>query len=156
MTQPLTQKTVRAWLLDWAPQMLALAACEVIEIVHEPEIHRVPFGPPWCRALLYWRNRLLPLALPDLAADAATMHVVVVAYENADRAALDYAALAVDSHPRQIQVPDGTDCEPPTSCLFDHSVLRACFTHEDRVILVPELKEWFGANQQALVSTLPD
>jgi hypothetical protein len=133
----------RAWLLDWPLQALALAGCEVIEVVASPEIHRVPFGPTWCRALMYWREQLLPLALPENT-HVHDMHVVVVAYQTQARAPLQYAALPICGHPRQIEVGD-TDCALPAACALNEATLRACFQHDGRVVLVPELSMWFGA-----------
>jgi chemotaxis signal transduction protein len=141
MTQE-ASPSARAWLLDWPLQTLALAPCEVIELLDEPEVHPVPMGPAWCRALLYWRGRLLPLAQPA-GIPNAKLYVVVVAYERPD-ATLDYVALALTSQPRQIQVHDGNDCEPPARCALAANALRACFNHENQVVVVPELSVMFG------------
>jgi hypothetical protein len=136
-------KSVRAWLLEWPAQSLALAPCEVIEIVDEPEVHRVPFGPHWCRALLYWRARFLPMAV---SADGIIEHlsVVVVAYQPAPRAPLEYAAIPVAGRPRRIDVPTDADCEPPSDCVLAASHLRACFLWEERAIVIPELRSLFA------------
>lgn len=136
--------SVRAWLLEWPAQPLALAPCEVIEIVDEPEVHRVPVGPVWCRALVCWRELFLPLAVPaDLTVD--NLSVVVVAYQAAPRVPLEYAAFAVEGTPRQIDVPADVDCEPPSDCVFAVSHLRACFLWERRAIVIPELGSLFAA-----------
>ena len=142
---------VRAWLLDWPLQTLALANCEVVEVVESPEIHRVPFGPQWCRALLYWRERLLALALPEHVY-VHDLHVIVVAYQRAAKTPLDYGALAICGRPRQVEVEDGHDCEPPFECVFDQHALRACFKYEDRVVLVPELSALFGRSKELSAS----
>jgi chemotaxis signal transduction protein len=134
---------VKAWRLEWPLHPLALASCEVIEIVEEPEIHRVPAGPTWCRALLYWREQLLPLALPERV-DVHDMNVVVVAYQLQPLAPLQYAALAICGKPEQIEVLDGNDCELPASCPWDEQHIRACFQHAGRTHLVPELASLFG------------
>jgi hypothetical protein len=137
-------KSARAWLLEWPTQPLALAPCEVIEIVDEPEVHRVPVGPQWCRALLYWRARFLPLAV-SARGMLEHLSVVVVAYQPATRAALDYAAIPVRGTPRQIDVPPNADCEPPSDCVLATSHLRACFVWEERTIVVPELRSLFAS-----------
>lgn len=136
-------KAVRAWLLNWPPQPLALAMCEVVEVLQEPEVHRTPVGPDWCRALVFWRDRLVPLALSaDRTLDGLT--VVIVTYQTEPRTALEYAAIAVRGMPKQIDVPPDADCEPPSDCLFQQQQLRACFLHEDRALVVPELRNLFA------------
>jgi chemotaxis signal transduction protein len=136
--------SARAWLLDWPPQPLALALCEVIEIVESPEIHRVPVGPDWCRALLFWRSQMLPLAIrKDELTDA--LKIVVVAYQPAPRTALKYAAFAVQGTPRQIEVDASMDCAIEPGSTLDASRLRACFRFEQRSVVVPELSLLFEA-----------
>ena len=137
-------RSVRAWLLEWTSQPLALAAAEVIEVVYEPEVHRVPVGPDWCRWLVYWRDRLLPLALPARGT-LDGLSVVVVAYQQAPRAPLEYAAIAVRGTPQQIDVPCDADCDPPNDGVLAEPQVRACFLHEDRPIVVPELRALFAS-----------
>jgi hypothetical protein len=136
-------KSTRAWVLEWPAQPLALAPCEVIEIVDEPEVHRVPVGPDWCRALLYWRARFLPMALPAVGI-VERPSVVVVAYQPAPCVPLEYAAIPVEGKPRQIDVPADADCEPPSNCVLAASYLRACFLWEGRAIVIPELRSLFA------------
>lgn len=136
-------KSLRAWLLNWPPQPLALATCEVVEVLQDPEVHRTPIGPSWCRALVFWRDRLLPLALSaDRTLDGLT--VVIVAYQTAPCTPLEYAALAVSGMPKQIDVPPDADCEIPSECPFQPQQLRACFLYEDREVAVPELRNLFA------------
>ncbi|MBC7982460.1 MAG: hypothetical protein H7Y02_01260 [Candidatus Obscuribacterales bacterium] len=135
---------LRAWLLDWPHQPLALAACEVVEILASPEIHHVPFGPTWCRSLVVWHSKLLALALPEKTSDE-NINVVIVAYQTAPLAPLQHAAIATIAQPLQIQVRDGLDCEAPADCVLDAAAIRACFLHDERAVVVPELKFMFGA-----------
>lgn len=139
-------KALRAWLLEWPRQPLALAQCEVVEVVGEPEVHRVPCGPAWCRSLLYWRERFLPLAAPTHR-DGLT--IVVVAYQTAPRTPLQYAALAVDGTPRQFDVPPDADCDPPADGVFHPSLLRASFRMEERTVVVPNLNVLFAPGEAA-------
>jgi hypothetical protein len=142
---PTSDAKVRAWLLEWPLQPLALAGCEVIEVVDQPEIHRVPFGPAWCRAMLQWRDKLLALALPD-GLHVHDMHVVVVAYQPAPRAPLEYGAVAVCGQPRQVDVTADADCALPPQCALDAEVVRACFQYDQRPVVVPELSLLFGSS----------
>jgi chemotaxis signal transduction protein len=134
---------LRAWLLEWPVQPLALAQCEVIEVVEEPEIHRIPVGPPWCRALVYWREQLLPLAL-SYDSEPKELWIVIVAYQPAPGSALEHGAIAVRGMPRQIDVPVDADCEPPADTVLRDAQLRACFLFEDRTIVSPELQALFA------------
>jgi hypothetical protein len=141
-------KPLQAWLLEWSPQPLALAPCEVIEVVDEPEVHRVPVGPDWCRSLVYWRERFLPLAMPaDGALD--TLSVVVVAYQQAPRVPLEYAAIAVKGTPRKIGVAEDADCDPPSDGVLADSQLRGCFLYEGRAVAIPELSVMFATRRSA-------
>lgn len=149
-------KNARAWLLDWPDQPLALAACEVVEIVDAPEIHAAPFGPDWCRAMVVWRDRLLALALPSYLLDAESdslaktpLSAVIVAFQSKPMQPLQHAAIAVRSHPKQIDVSEGLDCERPEHCAFDASAIRACFSFDGRTTIVPELNALFGMRDAA-------
>jgi len=134
---------LRAWLLDWPAHPLALAQCEVIEAIEDPEVHRVPTGTGWFGAVLFWRDQLLPLALShEQALDGMT--IVVVAYQKEPRAPLEYAAIGVQGAPRQFDVPLDADCEPPADCPLAHEHLRAFFRYQDRTVAVPELQRWFA------------
>jgi len=133
--------SVRAWLLEWPTQPLALALCEVVELVDAPRVQELPFGPSWCRSVLYWRQSFLPLATGESQPDAL---VVVTAFQEASGQALQYAAFALRSPPRQITVVDGLDCEPPAS-QFAPAQLRASFRFDDHAVIVPELARLFGS-----------
>ncbi len=135
---------LRAWLLDWPDQPLALASCEVVEILASPEIHHVPFGPTWCRSLVVWHDDLLALALPEKSRDEK-VNIVIVAYQAAPLAPLQHAAIATRSQPQQIQVRDGLDCDTPLDCVLDVAAIRACFLYAERPVIVPELQAMFGA-----------
>lgn len=136
-------KKLQAWLLEWPQQPLALAQCEVVEIIEAPEIHRTPLGPPWCRALVYWRERFLPLALAE-ETPLAGLIVIAVAYQTAPCTPLQFAALPAHGLPRQIDVPGDADCEPEQGTPLGAHVLRACFRYEGRTLAVPELSALFA------------
>lgn len=133
-----------AWLLEWPLHTMALAPCEVVELVERPEVHRLWFGPQWCQALLRWRDRLIPLALPGDARQE-DFSMVTVAFQAAPGAPLEHAALPLSAHPRRIVVPEGCDCEPPGYLPFDRKSLRACFHFDGRVVLVPDLTVLFAS-----------
>jgi chemotaxis signal transduction protein len=142
-------KPIRAWVLDWPVHPIALAACEVVEILEAPEIHPTPIGPAWCRAMVAWRNELLALAIPEgmlLRDDALTaISVVIVAFQLEPLAPLRHAAIAVVTQPQQIEIRDGADCDAPLSWSLGTDVMRACFQFENRILVVPELSLLFGA-----------
>jgi chemotaxis signal transduction protein len=135
-------KAIKAWKLDWPGAPLALAQCEVIEVVEEPETYEVPLGPEWCRGLLHWRGQLIPLAY---GGSRETQFVVVVAYQPAPKEPLQFAAFAVASMPKQFDVPVDADCEPPSTCSLRFDQLRACLEHEGRPWLVPDLEQLFSS-----------
>ena len=145
-------KTYKAWLLEWPQQPLALATCEVVEIVDAPEIHEVPFGPDWCRGMVVWRDQLLALAVPEYSLqlsvekNAAPLTVVIVAMQAKALAPLQYAAIGVYAHPRQIDVQDGLDCDLPHDSVLPMLAARACFQIDGRAVLVPDLNSLFGSH----------
>jgi chemotaxis signal transduction protein len=139
---PKESSSGRAWLLEWPQQSLALALCEVVEVVDAPQIHVLPFGPSWCHAVLSWREQFLPLAQH---ATILNSRIVVTAYQLEPGEPLQYAAFAIDGMPRQITVNDNLDCELPPGCVFAEEQLRASFRFEDRTVVVPELSALFSS-----------
>ena len=134
-------EAVPAWLIDWPACPLALAPSEVVEIVHEPEIYVLPFGPSWCSAVMYWRGRLLPLALPRGC--PTDVKAVVVAFAP-EAGKVEYAGIAGRDYPRRIEVAENADCLPPQGLPLDVQRILAAFVHEDRTVVVPDLSAMFG------------
>jgi chemotaxis signal transduction protein len=139
-------KAVKAWKLDWPGAPLALAQCQVIEVVEEPETYTVPLGPQWCRGLLHWRGQLIPFAY---GGNPEVRFVVVVAYQPAPKQPLQFAAFSVASMPQQFDVPADADCEPPSTEALRMDQLRACFEHEGKRWVVPDLEHMFATAEVA-------
>ncbi|HEU4602163.1 MAG TPA: chemotaxis protein CheW [Steroidobacteraceae bacterium] len=132
---------LKAWKLQWPGTSLALAQCEVIEVVEEPEVYDVPLGPHWCRGLLHWRGQLIPLAFGGLR---EAPYVVVVAYQTAPKQPLQFAALGLTSVPKMFEVPADADRDPPPSCELREEQIRACLEHDGETLIVPELHRLFA------------
>ena len=79
---------------------VAFAAHTTLELIERPPLVEVPGVPYYCRGLVQWQGRRLPLldlrtllrAYPDEYPQALT-HVLVLAYQRAPRAQLEYGAL---------------------------------------------------------------
>lgn len=134
--------SVQAWLLDLGPYRIAVAYHDVVEVLMEPKAWPMPVGPRWCREILSWRGRYLPLARLGMLNDSG--YAVVVVGQQKPGQAPDYVSLRLKQPPRMVVVTDADDCEPPDNVVFPHEHLLACFKFEDEAIAVPDIASLFS------------
>lgn len=126
----------KAWLLTpYGVQPFAVAGHEIVEYLNVAQLHAVPLAPPHCRAVLFWRNRIVPLLdfgpLNGLCRTAATSSVAVLAYQAAPGTPLDYIAIALREPPVRIVVDDETACGlPQEQAALWRLLATSCFARE--------------------------
>lgn len=134
--------SVQAWLLNLGPFRIALAYNEVLEVLVEPESWPLPIGPRWCREILAWRGRYVPLARLGLSGDAGFAVVAAISHPDSP-GAIEYVALRLKQPPQLITVNSDDDCELPVQVPLPVNHIMACFKHDEDVVVVPDLAALF-------------
>jgi chemotaxis signal transduction protein len=159
-----------AWLLPITGTITA--AVGEFELVHilpdPPALFGVPRAPHYCREVLVWQGRILPLM--DLAArfdapgrkpalDAARVIVGIVAYRPEQGAdALGYGGLALHSVPQRCRVGDDQACSLPPWLAAWTPYVSACFQPEGPRSAVPvlRLERLFASPGAAALRSFPE
>lgn len=135
-----------AWVCEAGGRPFALAAHETIGYVRDARVYPVPLTPAYCRNVIPWGNKLVPVLDPmillgrDLA--AAPNELVLVAWQERAYAPLEHIALAVDTTPRRVMVSDAQACELPEDMPeLLQEVSLACFKERDRATPVLNIHE---------------
>lgn len=126
----------KAWLLiPYGVEPFAVAEYTVMEYLSATQPHAVPLTPPHCRAVLFWRNRIVPLldfgALAESERAITTPKAVVLAYQPEPGAPLIHIAVALREPPVRISVDDEMACAlPPENETLWQLLARSCFAHD--------------------------
>jgi len=147
------QAMALACLLPYAANAhIALPVHAGVELVEQPQVVPVPGMPHFCRGLVAWQGRQLPLI--DLqaylhqpaAAPVATpySHVLVVAYQGAPGQPIEYGALCAPLLVRMIEVTDSQQCPLPAGQDCWTNITLSCFMHQGQAIPVLDPARIFG------------
>lgn len=102
---------------------IALSDHEMVEYVVDAEIIDAPFMPIFCKGMMLWRERLIPVLdinrVISRSAIDSSHHLCVVAYQDSPRTALHYVAIALDGMPVRLSVDDDQACMAPPE-FVDH------------------------------------
>lgn len=138
------QTSALACLLAYAPQAyVALPVHAGVELVEQPRVVAVPGMPPFCRGLVAWQGRQLPLIDlqaylhgPHAAPAAPYSHVLVVAYQTARNQPIEYGALCAPFLLRMQEVADSQQCQLPDEPACWARVAISCFLYQGQAIPV--------------------
>lgn len=137
--------TALACLLAYAPHAhVALPVHAGVELVEQPQLVPVPGMPHFCRGLLAWQGRRLPLVdlqaylEPPEATQPASVpaHVLIVAYQVARGCPIEYGAICAPFLLRMIEVADSQQCELPARDPRWTGIAISCLVHQGQVIPV--------------------
>jgi len=135
-----------ACVLEYATDsFVALPVHAGVELVESPRLVPVPGMAHFCRGLVAWQGRQLPLidlqaylAGVDPQAASPFSHVLVVAYQVAPGAAIDYGAFCAPFLIRMVQVVDRDLCPLPLGQARWDGIAISCFLHQGKAIPVLE------------------
>lgn len=139
-------KTAQAWLLDLGPFRVAVAYHDVLEVVAEPVVWPLPIGPRWCREILTWRGRYLPLARLGSGESPFAVVLAVACPKHDDR--LEYVAMRLKRTPQLIEVRESDDCDLPDQMMLPADHVLASFMYDNEVVLVPDFAALFKIKLQ--------
>lgn len=148
-----TEKTQRAWLLDFGHGFLAAVADhEMSQIRMEPSFNKVPFSPEYCDHVAIIGKYILPVI--DLAVllggeeckreeDPEVLGVAV--YQEKQGATLEYIGLVMAAMPQSLNVADSQACPLPDDIPLWQDISLSCFVHEGNPVPVLDLAHLFSA-----------
>jgi len=132
--------SVGAWLLPISnKQNIAVAEYQMYEYVVSAQTADVPLAPPFCQKMMFWQEKLVPIITLDLLFDSSTCNdpkgYVIVAYQAAPKAAIQYAGLAVSGAPYRITVEDEAVTELPGSISGTlQYAIQSCFLYKKKPV----------------------
>lgn len=140
---------MNAWLLDFGGScQAAVGLRELLHLVDTPSSFAVPCTPAYCRRVVLWQERLLPvmdIAVRLGAASAATSFLGVVGYQRQRGEHPQFGALALASPPRQLAVTDDQACRLPEENSAWRGLAISCFEHQGVPVPVLNLNRIFGS-----------
>ena len=140
---------MNAWLLDFGGScQAAVGLRELQHLVDTPASFAVPCTPAYCRRVVLWQERLLPVM--DIAVrlggtSSATSFLGVVGYQRQRGEHPQFGALALASPPRQLAVTDDQACGLPEEGGAWRELAISCFEHQGMPIPVLNLNRIFGS-----------
>ncbi len=138
--EKLTAQAPNAWLLDFGQSLRAAVGARVLlQILDKPKLHEVPCTPPYCRSVLAWQGRLLPVM--DMAARLTgkaqkPQYLVVAGYQENPDDPVRFGALLLSAAPLVIAVADAQACPLPEQPAGWSQFACSCFEHQGAAIPV--------------------
>jgi chemotaxis signal transduction protein len=150
--EPRPQSAAR--LIEYASgRYIAFPPHTTYALIENPVIATVPGAACHGCGLLSWQEERLPvldlnvLLHPGTSAEAvyAPRYALVLAYQRAPRAPLEYGAIVLDRLPLTIAVGDEAQCELPDDCELLPQLALSCFRHDGQAVPVLDTTRLFCA-----------
>jgi chemotaxis signal transduction protein len=146
---------MNAWLLTFGDSChAAVGTRELLHLVDAPEIFAVPCTPEYCRNVVLWQERLLPVmdvAVRFGAQPQTAPFLAVIGFQERRGEYPQFGALMLSSPPRQVSVSDEQTCSLPDTSSVWRELAISCFEHQGSPVPVLNLRRIFG-NAPALYS----
>jgi hypothetical protein len=144
---------VAARLIEYAPgRRMALPPHTVYGLVEQPAFVEVPGAARYGLGLMTWQDMRLPLldfdALMHADASAAQTiapnYALIVAYQSAPNAPIQYGAIGLKTMPQTISVGDDAQCALPEDSARWPLFALSCFQYEDQAIPIVDTARVFA------------
>lgn len=149
----LSAQQPNAWLLDFGQSVRAAVGARILlQIIDNPKLLDVPCTPPYCRSVMSWQGRLLPVM--DMAARLHGLpqtphYLLVVGYQDSPDEPMRYGALLVSAAPVAIAVGDAQSCPLPEQPAGWGRYACSCFEYQGAAIPVLHLGRIFSSPPDA-------
>lgn len=140
---------MNAWLLDFGNACrAAVGVRELMHLVDAPVTFAVPLAPGYCRRVVLWQERLLPVM--DIAARVGAQpcnasFLAVIGYQQQRGEYPQFGALMLSSPPRQLAVSDEQTCSLPDESSAWQELAISCFEHQGAPVPVLNLSRIFSS-----------
>jgi chemotaxis signal transduction protein len=140
---------MNAWLLDFGDACrAAVGARELLHLVDAPATFAVPCTPGYCRRVVLWQERLLPVM--DIATRVGAQpgkapFLAVIGYQQQRGEYPQFGALMLSSPPRQLAVSDEQTCRLPEENSAWQELAISCFEHQGAPVPVLNLCRIFSS-----------
>ena len=152
MTKELKSSSrMNAWVLDFGRgYRAAVGTRELFHLIDVPTSYIVPCTPAYCRRVLFWQGKLLPLM--DLAsrmggAEQDAPYIAVVGYQLKRGEYPQFGAVQMRSPPLQLSVSDEQACKLPEEMSAWRALTISCFEHNGMAVPVLNLNRLFAHSQ---------
>jgi chemotaxis signal transduction protein len=140
---------MNAWLLDFGDAChAAVGTRELLHLVDAPVTFAVPCTPKYCRHVVLWQERLLPVM--DISARLGARPIsapflAVIGYQQQRGEYPQFGALMLSSPPKQLAVSDEHACRLPeeNNAWGDWAV--SCFEHHGSPVPILNLRRIFDS-----------
>lgn len=134
---------------------VAFAPHTTMALVDRPPVTAVPGAPYYCVGLIPWQDGQVPLldlntllrACPGSEA-APLGHALVLAWQGAPGAPLEYGAVCARSLVQMIDVTDDQACELPSDSDLWPWIASSCFEHAGQAVPVVDTARLFAELQR--------
>ena len=144
------QSTLRknAWVLDFGMgYRAAVGTRELFHLIDVPTSYIVPCTPAYCRSVLFWQGKLLPMMDMSSRVGGAELdapYIAVVGYQSKRGELPQFGALKMVSPPLQVTVSDEHACEIPDELRGWRELSISCFDLNSAAIPILNLKRIFN------------
>lgn len=140
--------SMNAWLLDFGDScQAAVGTRELLHLVDTPATFEVPCTPIYCRHVVLWQDRLLPVM--DIAARIGVAPriaslIAVVGYQQHRGEYPQFGAIMLAAPPQQLSVSNEQTCPLPSQSSGWQELSISCFEHQGTPVPILNLSYIFS------------
>ena len=140
--------SMNAWILDFGMDFkAALGARELLHLIDVPKTFTVPCTPSYCRKVVSWQGRLLPVmdvAFRLSGVSQPEQFIAVVGYQQKRGEYPQFGAVLMTTPPRHVAVNDKQACELPETMQRWSELIISCFELQGDAVPVLNLNQLFS------------
>ncbi len=157
-----TEKTSRAWLLDFGKGLqAAVGHHEMWQVLISPVLFEIPRTTPYCNEVFIFQDRILPVLDISVLLECEKMEyqsskvVGIALYQDDPSHPIHYAGLHLATTPQSIYVSDKQICELPDYQQYWKPLTLCCFSHDGVAVPIIDLGYLFSEQFNTLQQSHP-